>query len=301
MAEVVGLAASIAGLISLVQGCISATVATVEYAKDIRHADEELHEFGDRFREIKKALFSLQERLSYIDRHFGPQAASLSRDEVIALQKGGEGGDNLYVRAQAMLQGDSEFGKIEKKLKHIESTIKPAGLSRRGDVKRRLFWKWKKQDLKNDQNEILQRISLMRQCISDGDAELNYDTHFLVRDIRHEQQIVRTIELLNWICPEDSILRDALNPAPQEALDPSSNSFMSSNKIYKQWIQDASWQLNCYGAPGCGKVRGLEIPINASSEVLTMMSVERPGSSCGRRSATEACSRWDTCSVRLLP
>lgn len=262
MAEAVGLAASIAGLIALVQGCISATVTTVEYAKDVRHADEELHEFGDRFKEIKKALVSLQERLSYIDRHFGPQAASRSRDEVIALEKGGEGGDNLYVRAQAMLQGDSEFGKIERKLKHIESTIKPAGLSRRGDVKRRLFWKWKKQDLKNDQNEILQRISLMRQCISDGDAELNYDTHFLVRDIRHEQQIIRTIELLNWICPEDSSLRDALNPAPQEALDPSSNSFMCSNKIYKQWIQDASWQLNCYGAPGCGKVRGPQNPIS---------------------------------------
>ncbi|KAG8163181.1 hypothetical protein KVR01_007659 [Diaporthe batatas] len=96
--------------------------------------------------------------------------------------------------------------------------------------------------------------------VSDGDAEVNYDIYFKVGHIEEElghlrqaKDDDRTIEILNWICQPALSLREPPNPAQAVALDPSSNRFMHHNETYKQWLEDGSWQLNCYGKPGSGK------------------------------------------------
>lgn len=263
MADPLSVAASVAGLLGLAQQGVEAAVKINAWIQDMRHESVQRRQFCDRFTLIHKNLESLCTRIERIEAQFGPGTISKSNDGVIYGIKLG-GGDRLFAISQDIHKTGTEFEKLKRKLQHViaetESIVEPQHNLK--EWKRRAKWTWKKQELVKEQNEIIRLIAIFRDMVSDGDAELNYDIYFKVghieQEVGHLRQVKdddRTIEILNWICQPALSLREPPNPAQAAVLNPSSNRFMERNVTYKQWLKDGSWQLNCYGKPGTGKVR----------------------------------------------
>lgn len=264
MADPLSVAASVAGLLGLAQQGVSAAIKMNAWIQDMRHESVQRRQFCDRFTLIQKNIQSLCTRITRIEAQFGPGTISKSSDGVIYGIKLG-GGDRLFAVSQDIYKTGSEFEKLKQKLRHVIAETESIVESKHKEWTRRAKWTWKKQDLMREQNDIIRLIALFRDMVSDGDAEVNYDIHFKVGHIEEEVGYLRqakdddrTIEILNWICQPALSLREPPNPAQAVALNPSSNRFMERNDTYKQWLEDRSWQLNCYGKPGSGKVRTSE-------------------------------------------
>jgi hypothetical protein len=261
MAEALGVAASIAGLISLAQSAISAATGMYDYIQDVRHESSERHEFFQRFNRIKDNLENLHLRVVYIETHFAPGVIPRAYDRGFS-DMNLRGGDRLFAISRSFCDSGGDFDKLRHKLEHVlfeTKSIAGPNLKHRDKISRRVKWKWKKASLLKEQNDIIRLIAGMREIISDGDAEVNYDTHLKVGHMVREKAADRTIEILNWICQPNLSLREPPNPAPAFLLDPSSNWFISRSDTYRQWVNGASWQLNCYGKPGSGKARSLQL------------------------------------------
>lgn len=261
MADPLSMAASIAGLISLAQGAFSAAVAINSYIHDVRHEHEERGEFCEKFKRMIANLEGLYKRLQHIENQFGPVSASRSKDSTFP-GMGTHGGEELLAISKAIRQPGGDYEKLEEKLEHIKCELERIAQSKQEKLNRRLKWTLKKKKLAKEQEEIIQLINSMRQMVSDGDSQVNYDTHFQVRYLSQEKHVDRTFEILDWICPPGLSLRDPPNPAPAGTTNPGSNQYIERNDIYRQWAQDASWQLNWYGTPGCGKARHLDLPLH---------------------------------------
>lgn len=300
MADPLSMAASIAGLISLAQGAFSAAVSINSYIHDVRHEHEERAEFCEKFKRVIANLEGLYKRLQYIETRFDPSTASKSKESTFPGMEV-HGGEELLAISQAICDPGGDYEKLEKKLKHIKSELESLAQSKLEKLNRRLKWTLKKKKLAKEQEEIIQLIDSMRQMVSDGDSQVNYDTHFQVRYLSQEKHVDRTFEILDWICPPALSLRDPPNPAPAWTVNPGSNRYIERNDIYRQWAQDASWQLNWYGTPGCGKARHLRSPHLCLTYMLTVVFAERSGRGRHGETATSQRPTRGARSLHILP
>lgn len=299
MADPLSMAASIAGLISLAQGAFSAAVTINSYIHDVRHEHEERDEFCEKFKRIIANLEGLYKRLQDIETRFDPGTAFKSKESTFPGMET-HGGERLLAIAQAICDPGGDYEKLEKKLKHIKSGLESLAQSKYEKLERRLKWTLKKKKLAKEQEEIIQLISSMRQRVSDGDSQVNYDTHFQVRYLSQEKHVDRTFEILDWICPPSLSLRHPPNPAPAWTVNPGSNRYIEHNDIYRQWERDACWQLNWYGTPGCGKARHLRSPPLCLTCMLTVVFSERSGRGRHRETATSQRPTWDARPLHIL-
>ncbi|KAI7781870.1 hypothetical protein LA080_014051 [Diaporthe eres] len=275
MADPLSMAASIAGLISLAQGAFSAAVAINSYIHDVRHEHEERDEFCEKFKRIIANLEGLYKRLQYVETQFDPGTASRSKESTFPGMET-HGGDRLLAIAQSICDPGGDYEKLEKKLTHLKSGLERLAQSKYERLERRLKWTMKKKKLAKEQEEIIQLINCMRQRVSDGDSQVNYDTHFQVRHLSQEKHVDRTFEILDWICPPSLSLRDPPNPAPAWTVNPGSNRYIERNGIYRQWERDACWQLNCVLAEAVtAKLRQVNDPLG--TPVLSIFFRSRQG------------------------
>ena len=231
------IAASVAGLISLVQ-------TTIPWMQDVWHEPKERRAFEERFRRIELDLFSLHNRLEKIKSQFSDQ--QLSNGPFGSPQRN----DSLFLRAKMMSAPGGDGDILRDKLNTICTDVRRDGRTKLEEIKCRLTWTRKKGFFKEVQKEILSYIRFMRDKLSDDDSHMNYEAFSHILDLKRDKDEKQIIEILEWICPYS--LQAPASYAPVAIL--RSNSFVDSDNIYRQWHQDGTWQLNCYGKPGSGKV-----------------------------------------------
>lgn len=218
---------------------VAATAKAADYLNKARHHKKDAHALSERFKNIQDDLESFKRLVETIIGN-APNTNAMIPD---TRQRNAA----LYSRAKSMGVSGGDIEILTKKLEALCTKVNPDERSKIKNLMTGATWPRHKESIKEEQGDVTEYIRRMRDKLGDDHVEWQLASSNALHQRQRDKEVMA---ILQWVCPET--LAAPLHPAPDQALE--NTSFVTSDPKYKQWHQDKSWQMNCHGKPGTGKV-----------------------------------------------